>query len=806
MPEYLAPAVYVEETSFRSKPLEGVSTSTTAFVGSTRRGPVSSGDPATVPAAQRGLMNPELVTSVGDFERLYGGTGPLGTGTNYLAHAVRGFFANGGRRLYVARVFEPLGPADDGRASSRWVVGGPATNPRVRFEARFPGASGNGGVSVTQSTAPAAVRSMNRALSGTMLRTGADSPAGPAQLRGGVAPFQIDDQDTLAVDVGGVVTSATFEGTRAEALAPTPLADPVPLDGNNNTLTILINGLEHTVTLPAVATPRADVLAALNTNIQGGGYARLDGAGNLVIGSEIEGTNSTVTVHPSTVLGFTNPAAVVATPGVGNVGDLNAVTVNEISALFAAAAVDLSVDPATQELLITSQATSSAASLQVQAAPTSAHPTLNLATTVVNGTDGTTIEYYVKDGSVWRDSVGATLSLAPFPTGGVEFITLNISIVDGDGFIQQFEDLTLSQAHPSYIGAILAPLPPQRRQQLENVAALAVTGSLTPFELRQGLLGAGVPGGSASGARVSVEFPLSDGNDGGIPNPERFRQGLLQFDTLEDISIVAAPGSSAQPGAQAIRDHLITHVEQRRAYRIAVLDTPPQQTVGEARAVRSTMDSDHAALYYPWIIVPNPDARPGDRSLASELGVPPSGHVCGIYARNDNERGVHKAPANEVVRGTLRFESNINMRQQEVLNPEGVNALRSFPGRGHRVWGARLASSDPEFKYVNVRRYFNYISRTLDRGTQWVVFEPNGELLWDRVRGTVSDFLYDEWLNGALLGRTQTEAFFVRCDRSTMTQNDIDGGRLVCEVGMAVVKPAEFVIFRIGQKTATTSA
>jgi hypothetical protein len=233
-----------------------------------------------------------------------------------------------------------------------------------------------------------------------------------------------------------------------------------------------------------------------------------------------------------------------------------------------------------------------------------------------------------------------------------------------------------------------------------------------------------------------------------------------------------------------------------------VLDTPPEQTPGEARAVKSLMDSKYAALYYPWVIVPNPLARPGREDIPRELSLPPSGFVSGIYARNDVERGVYKAPANEVVRSAIRFEIDVNFGQQEMLNPLGVNCLRLLSGRGYRVWGARLASSDPEWKYVSDRRYFNYLESSIDRGTQWAVFEPNGERLWANVRQTISDFLYNEWRNGALLGTTTDEAFFVRCDRSTMTQNDLDNGRLVCLIGVAIIKPAEFVIFRIGQKTA----
>ena len=213
------------------------------------------------------------------------------------------------------------------------------------------------------------------------------------------------------------------------------------------------------------------------------------------------------------------------------------------------------------------------------------------------------------------------------------------------------------------------------------------------------------------------------------------------------------------------------------------------------RAFRALYDSSHAAFYYPWVRVMDP-------LTGQENVYPRSGFVAGIYARNDVERAVYKAPANEVVRLALGFETMVTKGQQEVLNPEGVNCFRFFEGRGMRLWGARTMSSDPEWKYVNVRRYFCYLERSIDRGTQWAVFEPNGERLWANVRRTVEDFLLNEWQNGALLGDKPERAYFVKCDRSTMTQNDLDNGRLVCLVGVAALKPAEFVIFRIGQWTA----
>jgi hypothetical protein len=208
--------------------------------------------------------------------------------------------------------------------------------------------------------------------------------------------------------------------------------------------------------------------------------------------------------------------------------------------------------------------------------------------------------------------------------------------------------------------------------------------------------------------------------------------------------------------------------------------------------LRPPVDSDYAAYYVPWIRVIDPETN-------APVLVPPGGHVAGIYARSDTERGVHKAPANEIVRGAQELQLNITKEEQEGLNPVGVNVIRSFPGRGIRVWGARTTSSDALWKYLNVRRLFLYVEESIEEGTQWAVFEPNDQRLWARVRQSVSNFLTSVWRDGALMGTTPEEAFYVTCDRTTMTQDDIDNGRLIVEIGIAPVKPAEFVIFRITQ-------
>jgi phage tail sheath protein FI len=277
---------------------------------------------------------------------------------------------------------------------------------------------------------------------------------------------------------------------------------------------------------------------------------------------------------------------------------------------------------------------------------------------------------------------------------------------------------------------------------------------------------------------------------------------LVAFEDIEDIAIVAAPGSSrgyeSDPKVKAavatVQQALIAHCEHMR-YRIAVLDSGDDQTVAQVRQMRAALDSSYAAFYYPWVRVFDPFTQ-------ADLNLPPSGFVAGIYARNDIQRAVYKAPANEVVTGAIGFERTLNKGQQDVLNPEGVNCFRYFPGRGLRLWGARTASSDPEWKYVNLRRYFAYLEHSIDRGTQWAVFEPNGERLWANVRRTIEDFLFNEWQGGALLGDKPEKAFFVKCDRTTMTQSDLDNGRLVCLIGLAPLRPAEYVIFRIGQWTA----
>jgi phage tail sheath protein FI len=275
---------------------------------------------------------------------------------------------------------------------------------------------------------------------------------------------------------------------------------------------------------------------------------------------------------------------------------------------------------------------------------------------------------------------------------------------------------------------------------------------------------------------------------------EEYAAAIQALPESARISVIAAPGYSALAAAAEIQQALIEHVSQPERFRFAVLDTPPAATIDEALAARSGIDTSCAAMYYPWIAIDN------------SVQLPPSGFVCGIFTRVDVTRGVWKAPANETVIEALDVQTLIDNQGQERLNPQGINTIRSFTGRGIRLWGARTMSSDAEWKYVSVRRYFIYLEPSIVEGLQWVVFEPNDEPLWSAVRQTITNFLSKNWLRGALLGSKPEEAFFVICDRTTMTQDDIDNGRLIAVIAVAPVKPAEFVIIRIGLWTATGCA
>ena len=281
------------------------------------------------------------------------------------------------------------------------------------------------------------------------------------------------------------------------------------------------------------------------------------------------------------------------------------------------------------------------------------------------------------------------------------------------------------------------------------------------------------------------------------------RTGIGGLEALDDVRILVCPdlmtGYDGSKGSKErvkmVQEAMITHCELMR-YRFAVLDTPPGLNAQQAKEWRNyvNFDTSYAALYYPWIKIADLSGSGSTTKM-----VPPSGHVVGVYNRTDSERGVHKSPANVIVRWSIDLELKLSRCEQDTLNPIGVNCIRTFPGRGIRIWGARTLSSDGSWRYINVRRLFIVVEASIDLGMQWVVFEPNDQMLWARVRRDVRAFLTTIWSGGALFGLSSDEAFYVKCDEELNPSNIRDLGQLIVEIGICPVKPAEFVIFRISQ-------
>jgi phage tail sheath protein FI len=314
--------------------------------------------------------------------------------------------------------------------------------------------------------------------------------------------------------------------------------------------------------------------------------------------------------------------------------------------------------------------------------------------------------------------------------------------------------------------------------------------------------------GGASAMPVEGSYVLSGGGMEPLSAAEFIgdaaeRTGLRGLEAIDDVRLVICPdlmtgydgSTEARERVKMVQTEMIAQCEKMR-YRFTVLDTPPGLSAQQAKEWRQyvNFDSSYAAMYYPWIKI----ADLSGSGKATKI-VPPSGHVVGIYNRSDADRGVHKAPANEVVLGAIDLEFNLSREEQDTLNPIGVNCIRSFPGYGIRVWGGRTLSSNGAWRYINVRRLFISVEASMDNGLQWVVFEPNDQSLWAKVSRDVSSFLRVVWRSGALFGTTPEQAFYVKCDDELNPPEIRDLGQLIIEVGLAPVKPAEFVIFRISQ-------
>ncbi len=361
-------------------------------------------------------------------------------------------------------------------------------------------------------------------------------------------------------------------------------------------------------------------------------------------------------------------------------------------------------------------------------------------------------------------------------------VTMDMSIRYNDD-VENYSELTVNIASPNYIGSKLTgselvKLTLEQPQTIGNpVEQILGEGITSGFFMLEGGL---------DGSMSKVNAATFIGEDKG---PGK-RTGIQSFVENTTASMIAVPGVTIPEVIVA----LVSHCENLKS-RFAVLDMPKDMyKTSDLIGYRSMIDSSYAAMYHPWIQV-------FDRSSSRADFVPPSGAVMGIYSRTDINRGVHKAPANETVFCT-GLKTNYTAAEQDILNPEGINLIRAIPGQGIRVWGARTASSNSAFKYVNVRRLFIYVEESIKASTNWVVFEPNDTSLWQRVNMTVSSFLDGMWRNGMLAGSSPSEGYFVEIGASTMSRDDIMNGRLICNIGIAPSRPAEFVIFRVTQHTA----
>jgi phage tail sheath protein FI len=367
----------------------------------------------------------------------------------------------------------------------------------------------------------------------------------------------------------------------------------------------------------------------------------------------------------------------------------------------------------------------------------------------------------------------------------------NLVVKRGGKVVETFEGVTTKRGKDNVVTAV------RERSKLINLEEVSGTETAVPAKgtvaLRQ------APATPATPRQMATEDYVGDPAE---------RTGVGGLEAVDEVTMVAAPdlmgayhrGIVDLESVKAVQLAMIAHCELM-GDRMAILDPPPSLSAQQVREWRTDMagyDSRYAALYYPWVKVFDP-------ATGTNQFIPPSGHMAGVWAYTDGTRGVHKAPANEVVRGAIALENHLTRIEQELLNPIGVNCIRSFPGRGIRVWGARTLSSDAEWRYLNVRRLFNFLEESILNGTQWVVFEPNDDALWAKIRRTISAFLVNQWHQGALFGLTPAEAFFVKCDRETNPAESIDAGQVICTIGVAPVKPAEFVIFRLAQMSGGNS-
>jgi len=911
MPEYLAPGVYMEEFEIGAKPIEGVSTSTAAFLGIAKKGP---------------LDKPTLITNQQEFVIKFGGH----LKESYLAYAVEGFFRNGGKRCFIVRV------AHDAK-KAKIAVNSTNDNSLMLISALTEGKWGNdisievkesssgstilflskltenvaAGVASIKFSSTAGLSKGSKIVISDGTNTEGDTDANEIKvdlvdLENGIVSLSRPLDNSYNVDVSYVydklstdslhttVKSATGFNVGGVVMFLVPDLDTKPDDYQ-----------KPTVILSAVKQPDKKLgwETPLGSNIDGAVCMDIKGVKtefDLLNSNITEGSNSVpkanlgpkdtsksvdrlkkgdkiefivgpkkeiLTIHEITasVIRFKESfkynytsgisTSIVMTSSIADLfsdtyqqsgfivnGEDNTATItldNGIKGLQKGDFLTL-VNPANESTEVKIDEVIDDTHIKLTSKPEEAFQvndiqvrfTLKATETsiVVSSIEGfspnnlidievgaTKIGRFristIKDNRITftgpdfpQDVNEATVTAKQWISTSVRSQEFKIVAVYGDNEVEEtFDKLSISESSGRYFGKEGIINKKSTLIEVEDVRDPPGTppggsGDLPSFGLKSRV---------KEGSEVG---PIKASDYIGTVTPEEKRTGLRALEAVDDVNILAIPdlmmsfgggnGNLSRDAVEQVQLAMIGHCAKLKD-RFAILDSIKGYTTQEIQKWRmDNLDSKYAALYYPWIKVSDPI----EAEYSISRLIPPSGYIAGIYARSDTERGVHKAPANEIVRGVTDTERTITTGEQEGLNPDGINCIRAFPGRGIRVWGARTISSDSLWKYINIRRLFIYVEESIEKNTQWVVFEPNDEKLWARVRATITQFLTGVWRDGALMGTKAEEAFFVKCDRSTMTQDDIDNGRLICVIGIAPVKPAEFVIFRIAQWQGGSSA
>ena len=823
MAEYLSPGVYMEEFESGMQPMDGASTSTVGFVGMAEKGPVKRHPETNRPIA------PILITSFADYRRIFGGhlSEKVYGDNRFLPHAVEQFFANGGSRCYVMRV----APEGATIATSALAGGGSTTTLKqvtstpvvavssessaIVFRAKDAGSKGNSiGV-----TAKEVVDSMKAEIN--------NFSAGKTHTLNNVTGFEEGDfvritpldkgiepsynritkiADKTVTFVNDIPHNANIQFCR--------LAISIVQDGKsgkeiqaslNSAKPSYIKNVVKDVVIVDDGKWLNEILSQESSSKSLLFYFREATNGELKSGNNeqviitlkngkdaIQAENNIPATTPSSQA----PQLVFWAKDEGTWGNGIKVTARQTDG----ARTELrDFEGGKIHILKSIDGFEEGDVVKITSANGDKTPVYNRITEI----KGTTVTF---EEEIRQDSIVQCCRLA--------IIVRSLS----DGQSESYEDVSLNQDNASYIKNVLA-----KSSLVDVVVGNGQAGVSEPDLLAGVLLAHGNPELGlllnaftiATGGRVKdaskpnkpdwiVDVLLDGGSNGEIPTGEAIagvyigdeggkpgqRTGLAAFAGASNVSIMAIPGITNQ----AVQKALVAHCENEQN-RFAILDMPCEKaSVSELEEAREPFDTNYAAMYHPWIQV-------FDSSAKKQTYLPPSGSVAGIYARSDNTRGVHKAPANEVVQNALGLSCHYGKGEQDILNPKGINIIRALPGQGIRVWGARTCSSNPLWKYVNVRRLFIFLEESIKSSINWAVFEPNDEVLWTRVRLTIASFLRDQHRVGALVGATEEQAFYVKIGPETMSQQDILNGRLICEIGVAPSRPAEFVIFRITQMT-----